>query len=50
VVVELGVPLSYISYVKSLVGATHGASVGVSGLEGGSGISIRVGVAIFGHL
>lgn len=25
---------------------TYGASVGVSGLEGGSGISIRVGVAI----
>jgi hypothetical protein len=25
---------------------THGASVGVSGLEGGSGMSIRVGVAI----
>lgn len=25
---------------------THGASVGVSGLEGGSGISIKVGVAI----
>lgn len=50
VVVELGVPLSYISYFKSLVGSTHGASVGVSGLEGGSGISIRVGVAIFAHL
>lgn len=25
---------------------THGASVGVSGLDGGSGISIRVGVAM----
>ena len=28
----------------------HGASVGVSGLEGGSGISIRVGVAIANRL
>jgi hypothetical protein len=31
---------------KGLLGKTHGASVGVSGLDGGSGISIRVGVAI----
>jgi hypothetical protein len=28
------------------LGKAHGASVGVSGFEGGSGISIRVGVAI----
>ena len=28
------------------VGRTHGISVGVSGFEGGSGIPMRVGVAI----
>lgn len=52
VVAELGVPLFGIS--KSLewsrgspgADSTYGASVGVSGLEGGSGISIKVGVAI----
>lgn len=34
--------------VRHLCGATYGASVGVSGLEGGSGKSIRVGAAISG--
>ena len=31
-------------------GRAHGASVGVSGLEGGSGISIKVGVAMLDSL
>ena len=32
--------------MEGSLGKTHGASVGVSGLDGGSGISIKVGVAI----
>jgi hypothetical protein len=47
VVVEFGVPLVLVSIDCGVIRwRTHGASVGVSGLEGGSGMSIRVGVAI----
>jgi hypothetical protein len=55
VVVELGVPLRVsLSVIVSSFGKgrgrAHGASVGVSGLDGGSGISIKVGVAIWDSL
>jgi hypothetical protein len=46
VVVEFGVPLVLVSINGGTMWKTYGASVGVSGLEGGSGISIKVGVAM----
>ncbi len=48
VVVEFGVPLlrSVRQNSRYHVEDTHGVSVGVSGFEGGSGIPIKVGVAI----
>jgi hypothetical protein len=55
VVVEFGVPLSRISlrlHPLNWIGekCTHGASVGVSGLDGGSGMPMRVGVAMLSGL
>jgi hypothetical protein len=58
VVVEFGVPLSRVSFglhpqLDWGLKCTHGASVGVSGLDGGSGMPMRVGVAMlswFGKL
>jgi hypothetical protein len=51
VVVELGVPLRErlvlgLQMADEVERCTHGASVGVSGLEGGSGMPIKVGVFI----
>jgi len=48
VVVELGVPLGGVSLyqLRRERRWTYGASVGVSGLDGGSGRSISVGVFI----
>ncbi len=48
VVVEVGVPLSRSveQCSRCYLEGTHGVSVGVSGFEGGSGIPIKVGVAM----
>jgi hypothetical protein len=46
VVVELGVPLVKSDVTGVQEKSTHGISVGVSGLEGGGGRLIKVGVDI----